>query len=384
MKKFLSICTAFAIMAVSVQALSISTFATDSPSTNKEVILTSYSVQEMKSIAINALTMDFEFEADSGSWENVQIVKETPIYDLTGNLSAYCFDLKCDNQTAYIIIGADNSTYPIRQFCPHATSPYLNTDNDYPALYLGPGQYYLIKEDENVIEDIYSDNSVNLSDVVENSLLCQPQTVQPQKDYSQAANSYISGIPLVSASQLDSSYPRNENLEDVPLFQWRKGCVPTSMAMIFDYHFNEWSSSNELIDELADNMGTVGGHTLWASGITGAKSTLYFHEIDYTSLGFVESIRNEPFTGPSVNTLDDYKDEIMNDRPVFIAMENATATSPNYPDGFGDHATVGVGFSTSSLGNPYLIMHTTSVDDGDAYVPYDDDLGDYAWCFVVP
>ena len=93
MKKFLSICTAFAIMAVSVQALSISTFATDSPSTNKEVILTSYSVQEMKSIAINALTMDFEFEADSGSWENVQIVKETPIYDLTGNLSAYCFDL---------------------------------------------------------------------------------------------------------------------------------------------------------------------------------------------------------------------------------------------------------------------------------------------------
>ena len=132
MKKRMAILLAYC-MAISVVLGSTASAASLDDSQNEEI--ETYTMEEMRTIALNALQSDFYMAVDGGSWDEVVIVKETPLYDLNLNLTAYCFDLVCGQQTAYIVIRADSSEYPVREFSNDATSPYLNVDTEGKMIY---------------------------------------------------------------------------------------------------------------------------------------------------------------------------------------------------------------------------------------------------------
>lgn len=380
--KFVAVSLIFSCLFLCCSFKDIDTIQSDSSTT------ISYTLDEMRTIALNALHMDFEAASDNGSWDNTQITKETPIYDLDNTLSSYCFDLKCEQQTAYIIISSDNRSYPIKQFCNHAVSPYFDIEDAHlHAAYFGPGAYYSIEPENDTIENLVTGETIEFNEAINNFNDVFDKTNQPSNNYNDITNQYISGAFLEKqhTNVANSTYPTSKNLTSVPNYQWYKGCAPTSMAMILRYHYNGLcSSSNALIDELADNMGTLYGYTSWNSVKGGTSSTLYYYDKNYTSLGFAKTLLGEPLTGSSYNTLNAYKDEIIAGRPVFIAMMGAKATTGGYPSGFGDHATVGVGYSTGTE-VCYIIMHTTQTSDGDTYVPLSDEsMGKYAWFYVVP
>jgi hypothetical protein len=338
----------------------------------------------MRLIALNALKLDFYMEADCGSWDEVIIVKETPLFDIDGNITSYCFDLRCDKQTSYIIISANSSSYPVKQFAAHATSAYLEADNNNNLMYYGPGQYYQVDANKNSVLDITTGKASSIDDFNTSISRGSSDTVTKQ-DYFHIAQKYISGEesnqPVIAA---DTTY---KNLSDVPNYGWYKGCVPTAMAMILDYHYDSlFSSSNALIEKLASNMNTTAaGSTNWNKVASGTKAALSFCNRTYTSMGFASAnILGYPNKGSSYNTFSDFKDEIMAGRPVFIAMNDAQHTTGGYSNGFQDHAVTGVGFNVASSTN-YVIVHTTYVADGDVQVPVNSTaMGDYAWFFFVP
>lgn len=340
-----------------------------------------YSLEEMRTMAMNALNSDFYMEADNGTWEDVVIVKETPLYDLNNTLTSYCFDLRCGEQKAYIVISANSTHYPVRQFSNHATSAYMNMGDKDTLVYCGPGEYYQL-EDESV-RNILTSETVSISDIE-----ISPVTVANdfnEYDYRETAALYISGDILNQpTAQADPTYKK---LSSFPNYGWYKGCAPTSMAMILDYHYsNLYADEEKLIEALASNMGTSStGFTYWNKVASGTTKTLNTCDRSYTSVGYVSTnILGFPINGSSTNTFSDYMDEILAGRPVFISMNGAEFKSDNYTKGFGDHAIAGFGYNKASTTN-YVIVHTTSVDDRDTQVPVNaTDMGDYAWLFVVP
>lgn len=376
-KKLLSmvgVCIAMIVLIFGAHAVS--------PESNQSAPAEMYSLEEMRAMAMNALNSDFYMEADNGSWENVVIVKETPLYDLSNTLTSYCFDLQCGEQTAYIVISANSTHYPVRQFSNHATSAYMNASDEDTLMYCGPGQYYQVKEDERIY-NILTSESIPVSDVKISPAASVSEN--EEYDYRSIAELYISGDILNQpAAQGD---PTHKKLSSFPNYKWYKGCAPTAMAMILDYHYsNLYDNEKELIEALAKNMGTSStGFTYWNKVPSATKMTLNTCGRSYTSIGFASAnIFGAPNTGSSKNTFADYMDEILAGRPVFISMNNAEFKSANDKNGFGDHAVAGFGYCKTSTTN-YAIVHTTSVDDDDTYVPVNaTDMGDYAWLFVVP
>ena len=254
-------------------------------SQNEEIEI--YTIEEMRTIALNALDSDFYMEADNESWDEVVIVKETPLYDLNNNLTSYCFDLVCGQQTAYIVISADSSRYPVRQFSNHATSAYLNVDTEEKMIYNGPGQYYQIGEQGESISNIITGEIAEMADVATISTTEVAEDVV--ENYKDIADLYITGSILNQPVVLAN--PTYRNLTEVPIYQWDKGCAPTSMAMILDYQYSGlYSNEEELIEALADYMGTSStGVTNYPNIVSGTKNTLYACNRSFTSIGYASA-----------------------------------------------------------------------------------------------
>ena len=341
-----------------------------------------YSTQEMRSIALTALTADFAMEADAGSWEDVVIVKETPLYNFAGELISYCFDLKCGDQNAYIIISATSKNYPVRQFASHATSSYLNVNDKTKSVYAGPGEYFIEHQQDDVYQNIVTGEI--REEKVEESTSVLVATDEVAEDFDSIAQLYISGQIGKQTKTKALRATTYRNITGVPLYSWKVGCAPTAMGMIIAYHYSGFEET-ALINKLGKEMNTTSsGSTLWANVASGTRKNLTDNGKSYTSIAFRSTILGFPQQGPSYNTFEDYQDEIMANRPVFIAMNGATHSTTAYPSGFGDHAVTGVGFNIASQ-TTYIIMHTTSKSDGDVSVPLNTtDMGSYAWCFVIP
>ena len=374
----LAVCTSISLCLSSYASSGKKDTNTNKSNTNNSQY-TTYSLQDMRAMAMNALLSDFIMDADNGTWENVEIVKETPLYDVGGKLISYCFDLKCEQQGSYIIVSATSENYPIMQFAAHATSQYLEIDNPVDSVYIGPGQYYIEGDEKNSIINLISGETIELENVdVETSY-----SNEVVEDFDEIAQLYISGDilnqPVPHAS--DTSY----TLYGVPNYSGTIGCAPSAMAMILAYHYSGFTSLN-LIRELARNMGTdtTTGRTKDTSIVSGAKKTLKAHNKSYTSIAYAAQNKYGIFPGPNYNTFDAYKSEILANRPVFIVTDGAKYTTNGYPDGFGDHALVGMGYECGALTN-YVIVYTTVQKDGSVKVPLNStSLGNYAWCYVVP
>ena len=357
--------------------------------TTVDMPLADYTLQQMRTMAINALSMDYFMEADDGSWDGVIITHETPLFNLEGELIAYCFDLSCGEQESYIIVSATSDTHPIIQFAPHASSRYatmastLSLQNA-SCVYLGPGQYY-VTENQNQIMNLDTFEITSYTPI--DSDVPATAAEIPSNNYYSVALMYLAGT--TGESLMANGYEWH-NLIDVPLYQWRKGCSPTAMAMVIDYTYaGVFSNSTETIDTLAEYMNTIiggenDGYTDLAEIPLGTIDALVAAGEVYSNIGYPRTIFGYPATGATYNTYDAFQLEILNDRPVLITMNGASGTSDAYNTGFGDHSVTGVGYSCTPTSSS-VIVHTTIVSDGDVYVTVSSaTMGDYAWCFVVP
>ncbi|MCO1601593.1 C39 family peptidase [Desulfosporosinus nitroreducens] len=151
----------------------------------------------------------------------------------------------------------------------------------------------------------------------------------------------------------------------VPDYKWYKGCTPTSAAMVLRFSYEdllEDITTKTLIEDLATAMKTN------SSGGT---------RVYDINLGIIEAISNyEDGANGRLYCETDYsttfaelKTQINGRFPFLVTVLNCTATSPAYPDGFGNHTMACVGYNISGTSS-YMVVHDTSVG-GNVYVNYD-------------
>ena len=105
-------------------------------------------INEVRAIARNAparFTPTAHWSAD-----DIQFVKETPLYNLYDELCAYCIDLKnsSTDEIAYLLISTDRTDFPIIGYSPFSESPYYSVSEDKKAVFLSVNHYYIEDEEE--------------------------------------------------------------------------------------------------------------------------------------------------------------------------------------------------------------------------------------------
>lgn len=307
-------------------------------------------------------------------WHDISITKTTPLYDLRNHIVAYCVDIRNNksNSNAYIIINAYFSDHPILQYAPEAISPYFNTSNK--AVYLLAGTYF-------------SEIDGNIKNLITNEIVSKSKLL-----------SDFSSVTWVNTNRMTPSYndsspastlgydTQEKILTGVPNWQWTRGCTPTAVGMQLANLYPSLNNTNT-ISLLADAYHTT------SSGITydgfvssGTKKVIKNKNLGVPSYcDFTKTVCNIPRTGPTHNPYSTYRSEINANRAVVIGCLGASVTTPGYPNGFKDHSITGIGYSYQTAGgsSKYVIVYTTSKNDGKVYIDIESGaLGKYAW-FIV-
>lgn len=157
------------------------------------------------------------------------IVQETPLYDVNDNLTAYCFDMVAqdiDNTTSYVIVSVGDTQFPILLFGYEGISAFLGREFE-RAYYFGTLDFFLeesgvyesartgVKLSDNQIHEVFAPLNVDLS--------------EQSANYSAIRQRYLTNIQPTSA-------PDTGRVSGVSL-QWRKGCAPTTIAMLINAHY---------------------------------------------------------------------------------------------------------------------------------------------------
>ena len=296
----------------------------------------------------------------TSSWIHNSIISAIPLYDINDTVSSYCVDFFNEDtkQEAYMIVNITSGEPQILEFHPNGKSPY--SDSGQKEYYYGGFENYYVKENDSQLRNLLT-NTLASRDAV----LCEDS----------ASASYVS-------RSVSDGY---HNISGVPDYKWRKGCVPTSLAMSIKYRFgSSVDGQNTLIDRLAKACNTDSNGGTYDSYIKdGVLSYLSSKNITpsfcraYSAL----AVSDMPIHGAASNPLPAYQSYINSDVPVIIIMEGARGTSTKYPNGFGDHTVCGTGYYVGSAGQ-FVIVHTTQCE-GDVYVAYSENaLGNFAW-FIV-
>jgi len=326
----------------------------------------------------------------TANWTDVDIVKTTPLFDLDGNIVAYCIDLYHaeTDAYAYVFVNADPKGYPILQYSPDGTSPYYNETSG-RALFLSAGQYLI--EHEETITVLNTNETVSKTAVLEQY---EQQTkeiayqlnaeTREKQDFSAYRANYIAGIAPLAFDT------KEKTLSKVPNWQWRKGCAPTAVAMqIANLLPTVPANRNDMIDKLAEYMKTdsVKGTTDFKDITKGAQN--YVADCNFTKTTIAlwedETWSGTPRLGPDYNPYSSFVSEINYGRAVCIYSANATIQTTGY-DGWGAHMITGIGYCYSTVNSQEksVIVYTTNVADGRVYIPiYGTALGDYAWFKIV-
>lgn len=308
---------------------------------------------------VNSLALESPKEFPTTSnWINNKITHLIPLYDMNNSLYAYCVDIvnKDTGNYAYMIVLAITDTPQILEYNPNGRSPYIDI-NDKTAYYNGVSQYYM-KENDFVFQDLTTGDRIDKEEV----------------------STIITNNEKVNSSLSTYSIGGHNNLSGVPDYPWRKGCTPTSLAMLLKYKYgNLVDSQTTLIDRLADLCYTSGGWTFDIYVRPGVVNYLSSKGIYPSFCGFMsENWTGNPRYGKSYNSLYQYQTFINSNTPVIVLMTGAQGTSPYYTSGFGDHTVCGTGYYVGSAGE-FIIVHTTQ-QEGDVYVAYSEyALGQFAW-----
>lgn len=296
----------------------------------------------------------------TSNWINNKVINTTALYDIDDLLYAYCIDIKNKDtdRNGYMIISALSDMPQILEFHPNTSSLYME-NKEKKAYYNGVTQYY-IKENDTMLRNISNDKLTKKSNVKNNI-----NTNLQNKQYSINA---VGGF---------------NNLTGVPDYPYQIGCTPTSVGMQIKYIYgSSVDSQTTLINQLANKMNSIGNSTLPYNVRQGVVNYLATKNITPAFCGFMSTeMWGDPKYGQAYNSLGAYQSFIDSNVPVAIMMKYANGTSPDYPNGFGDHTVCGTGYYVGSSGE-FVIIHTTS-QEGDIYVAYSEyALGQFAWFAV--
>lgn len=339
---------------------------------------------EMRKIALNApVVFGYNYE-----W---QISKETVLYNSTESIVAVCFDMKNTDEialvsdtsdevpaTAYAIINTDETGNPILLFGVFGISPYYDGDFN-RAYYLGSMEYYAEKD------GVYTNLSTNDSAEYETFSAVDTSIVQKKsyENYSAVRAQFLNPADGPSILATNGS----KILSGVPNLQWRKGCAPTTVAMLISTKYSVYNTTT-MIDSLATSMGTnpSTGGTGFAGVVSGTKSYIKSNSNMVTPAfcGWPSANSNNvPYTGLSNNTKDAFQSSINAGYPVGVGITSSNVTTPGFPNGIGGHMMAGIGYSFAASGD-YIICHTTNVADGNVYFPLTDQgLHDHYWLLLL-
>ena len=362
LKKFFALCIFFALITSASATFPVSEMS---------------SLDDMRAIAVHAPS---RFSPTS-DWRNIEIIKETPLYDANSIVSAYCFDLRNvdTGATAYILVSAKTTDFPIIIYAPQGTSPYYTLSTDETAVFLSVGDFYVDNGD--TYTSLLNDESVQKSQLTTQTV-AEDSSSWLVEEYSEIRNRYINNT--FSESTMRAGV-EDANLTGVPNWRWTYGCVPTAMGMIISYHYG--GGKENILSGLAEKMGTNSdGFTYWSRAMSGTRSYLSTRSIIPTTCEWAsKNILGGPRLGATYNTKAAYRAQINAGNPVLVAVENSTATSNTYTEGFGDHGMTGVGYMFSVVDGDYIIVHTTQIEDGDWYIGLNaDGFREYAWGIFEP
>ncbi|PHB16691.1 hypothetical protein COE80_28135 [Bacillus pseudomycoides] len=261
-------------------------------------------------------------------WNDASFSEEKTLYDLDGKIRAYLFQVKKGDQNyGYIIANGIKGKPSIIESTREGNNPYTGVPEG-QAIYIGPLQH-LKKENDKVI-DIATNQNIEFKEVkqVENS---REESLVPDVKYA------------INTKATEDEYTEKK-IGNVPDYTWYRGCSPTAFANIFAYWsqhgfgnlFKNTESSNRLIDNIGDDMGTTkgyrnpdgskitGGATPVSNMVAGIKK--YWNNRGY----YPES---ELITKP---TFERYKQEINMNQPFVINIFKHLM--------YGDHSVTGVGY----------------------------------------
>jgi len=302
------------------------------------------------------------------------IVQETPLYDVNDNLTAYCFDMVAqdiDNTTSYVIVSVGDTQFPILLFGYEGISAFLGREFE-RAYYFGTLDFFLeesgvyesartgVKLSDNQIHEVFAPLNVDLS--------------EQSANYSAIRQRYLTNIQPTSA-------PDTGRVSGVSL-QWRKGCAPTTIAMLINAHYLPLSATT-LIDSLASRMGTdSSGATEFAKITSGTLAYFIANpNLSAPSTCGWNSTKSDgsPRTGSLYNSKVDFKASIKAGFPVGVYLSSSNVTTKGYPNGIGAHMMSGIGYSFGSSGD-FITCYTTNVADGAVSFPLTNSgLKNHAW-----
>ena len=378
------------LMAVmmTLSLMSVMSYAAELPVSKSADIDTIRS--ESQRIAVNAPSR-FGYDYD---WK---IVQETPLFGLSDEIVAYCFDMIAVGnsqkgvRTSYAIVNADVTGFPLLLFGIDGVSAYYNVKCN-KAYYLGIMDYYVEignsvvqPQTHEVFDTAYFQAQLNTmktqSEANSNTSYYSESRIT---DCSALRETYINGTVLRNAPENDNV--GNHGYTGVNL-QWYKGCSPTAIAMLIKTHYSTLDS-NTLISDLAGYMGTDSNGS---TDITNIKSGVKAYFKAHTNLTMPSkygwnstyAFTGAPKTGLSNNSKASYKASIQSGFPVGVHLEGTTVVTPGYPAGsITSHMMAGMGYSFSSSGD-YITCYTTNVADGLVSFPLTSTgLKNHAWFWL--
>lgn len=326
---------------------------------------------------------------DYSSWSDAKVVYNATYYDLTGNKSAYAFDILENSEGAgYILVSATTENYPslimTKANLPGPAIPnasYVlqryaadNSDANYsivmtePVYISGTSLYqkYAVRNADGVVKDIYVEDHTGQSgefdtggnapplspgDEVKYQKFLAKKTAEIRGDWMNTTNRLIQGTnPSYTVSN------GGAHIIGVPFYDWTRGCAPTSSAMMIGFWRDKEGKSSftsdgpTLINKLADAMKTD------TSGST---------TVNDISPGIISVGSSYGYT-VKVDTLQsvgwDWRTKRVDEGRPFVHSMTEGGKSLNRSSSYGAHAVTVTGYITVDSVN-YLYLHDTWTPD---------------------
>ncbi|ACL16954.1 C39 family peptidase [Methanosphaerula palustris] len=361
------------------------------------------SVEEAKSVAETNVQRIAASSSEFSDWKSADIRQATTYYDLTGNQSAYSFELTVGGTYAgYLIISATRENFPVLEYsrgetpdrnatvkaradrlaAQEASEKKVSISAGRP-LYLGATFFYMDYSndkadakktgDERIVVDLNegkilrpeSSNATlarfgtNELEIQRSELSKKAQalaawdTIEKSTSNSSARTAGANSVAVMTLGQT------TKIIDDVPFYFWNDGCSPTSAAMVLGYWRNRGltrlpitnqTSGDPLTSELRRDMLTLYGATIPAMIPIGMNLVTQNYSYQYSA----------DFQTIIISTWHVLINEIDADSPAVLSMLSGGAPLeiPSRP--YGEHSVAAVGYdSDGTLGNTYVIVHDT-------------------------
>ncbi|PFM62723.1 galactose oxidase [Bacillus cereus] len=261
------------------------------------------------------------------NWKDAQIGASNTLYDLDGNITGYVFQIEKNNEEhGYIIADGKSDGPSIIESTRTGSSPYKDVEEG-KAIYTGPLQH-LKKENDKII-DLHTNQVIDATKRTTEAIKKQKE-IQPY--------SYI--VPKVAKAFGEPQF-KDKYIKDVPDYQWYHGCSPTAIANLVSYWaqyynnlFRDNETSNQLIDNLGDAIGTdkgTGADTNGKPYATWPQKMAPGIKQYWKTRGY--DVETQYDTNP---TYEKFQKEIDEDRPIIVNFNKNLY--------FGDHTVTGVGY----------------------------------------